>query len=140
MSALLSLTNEGVSCFNRRLLATVCGTKFHTNASFSPVLTHVSASPCTLLLFRLLRDEGDANPLISITVLQGFCVVIKHRQGHYSDGYSRTVNPPPSPLGNDHISDLTERKYKQEVLGSTNRLLSLIRHGPYRKLCVQHFF
>jgi hypothetical protein len=30
--------------------------------------------------------------------------------------------------------------YKQEVLGRTNRLLSLIRHGPHLKRRVQQFF
>jgi hypothetical protein len=31
-------------------------------------------------------------------------------------------------------------KKKQEVLGRTNHLLSLIRHGPHRKRSVQQFF
>jgi hypothetical protein len=34
----------------------------------------------------------------------------------------------------------TQLHYKQEVLGRTNRLLSLIRHEPYWKWRVQHFF
>jgi hypothetical protein len=29
---------------------------------------------------------------------------------------------------------------RKEVLGRTNRLLSLIRHGPQRKRCIQQFF
>jgi hypothetical protein len=32
------------------------------------------------------------------------------------------------------------RKRKQEVLGRTNHLLSLIRHGPHWKRCFQQFF
>jgi hypothetical protein len=35
---------------------------------------------------------------------------------------------------------ISRGKQKQEVLGRTNRLLSLIRHWPHRKRCVQKFF
>jgi hypothetical protein len=34
----------------------------------------------------------------------------------------------------------TDYKHIQEVLGRTNRLLSMTRHGPHWKLCVQQFF
>jgi hypothetical protein len=33
-----------------------------------------------------------------------------------------------------------QNRNKKEVLGRTNRLLSLIRHGPHRKRRVQQFF
>jgi hypothetical protein len=43
-----------------------------------------------------------------------------------------------------HDSFITFRKtisiWVQEVLGRTNRQLSLIPHGPHRKRCVQQFF
>lgn len=92
-SVLLALTNEGVSCLNRCLLAAVCGAEFHATASFSLVLTHVSASPCTLLLLRLWRDEADANPLTSVTIFQAFYFVIKRTHGYYSGDYIYTVTP-----------------------------------------------
>jgi hypothetical protein len=104
---LLALTNEGVSCLNRCLLAAVCGTELHTTAAVSLVPPCVSASLCTLLLFGLLRDEGDANHPVSVKIFQECCVVIKHIQGYYSQGYFYTVTPLKD---NDHISDLTEHK------------------------------
>jgi hypothetical protein len=36
--------------------------------------------------------------------------------------------------------DKREKGQEQEVLGRTNRLLSLIRHGPHRKRRVQQLF
>jgi hypothetical protein len=35
---------------------------------------------------------------------------------------------------------MDEFKYQRKVLGRTNRLLSMIRHVPYRKQRIQQFF
>jgi hypothetical protein len=40
----------------------------------------------------------------------------------------------------DWLNLLRKTMDQQEVLGRSNRLVSLIRHGPYWKRCVQQFF
>jgi hypothetical protein len=41
---------------------------------------------------------------------------------------------------NSSSENKVDQIVKQEVLGRTNRLLSLIRHGPHRKRHVQQIF
>jgi hypothetical protein len=58
-------------------------------------------------------------------------------------GYTEEMKEPadlPSQCYELFICNVQYYKFKNEVLGGPNRLLSLIRHGPHTKRRVHHFF